>query len=108
MIQEQAAPKGEHRRTRHRSWLRVLLIGLLLYVVGIIVLVLTGNRNLFPTVVMVGNFLVPVTFVVFFYERRELSQLNHCRRRSWGSSTGPAGHPGRDWSGGGETAHRGK
>jgi RsiW-degrading membrane proteinase PrsW (M82 family) len=49
---------------------------LLLYVVGIGVLILTGNPNLFPTVVMLGNFLVPVTFVAFFYERRELSQLS--------------------------------
>jgi RsiW-degrading membrane proteinase PrsW (M82 family) len=43
--------------------------------VGIGVLILTHNPNLFPTVVMLGNFLVPVTFVAFFYERRELSQL---------------------------------
>jgi RsiW-degrading membrane proteinase PrsW (M82 family) len=75
VTQEQAIPQKKHRRERHLAWLRVLLIGFLLYVVGIGVLILTGNPNLFPTVVMVGNFLVPVTFVAFFYERRELSQL---------------------------------
>jgi RsiW-degrading membrane proteinase PrsW (M82 family) len=30
---------------------------------------------MFPTVVMVGNFMVPVAFVVFLYERRYLSRL---------------------------------
>jgi len=36
----------------------------------------TGNPNLFPTVVMVGNFAVPAAYVAFFYERRHLSQLS--------------------------------
>jgi len=76
MPQKRVAGQGKPQRVRHRSWLRVLLIGVLLYVVGIVVLVLTGNPNLFPTVVMVGNFLGPVVFVAFFYERRELSQLS--------------------------------
>ena len=76
MAKNQVNQKEKRRRVRHRLWLRVLLIGLLLYVMGIGVLILTGNPNLFPTVVMVGNFLVPVTFVAFFYERRELSQLS--------------------------------
>jgi RsiW-degrading membrane proteinase PrsW (M82 family) len=76
MGKKRVAEQGKQRRIRHRSWLRVLLIGLLLYVVGIVVLVLTGNPNLFPTVVMVGNFLGPLVFVAFFYERRELSQLS--------------------------------
>ena len=31
---------------------------------------LTGNPNLFPTVALLGNFLVPVSYVAFFYERR--------------------------------------
>jgi RsiW-degrading membrane proteinase PrsW (M82 family) len=76
MVKEHVAVHEKPRRVRRRAWLRVLLIGLLLYVVGIGVLILTGNPNLFPTVVMVGNFLVPVAFVAFFYERRELSELS--------------------------------
>jgi RsiW-degrading membrane proteinase PrsW (M82 family) len=59
-----------------RSWWRVLLIGFSLYVLGLIVLVLTLNPNLFPTVVLLGNFLVPVTYVAFFYEHRHLSRLS--------------------------------
>jgi RsiW-degrading membrane proteinase PrsW (M82 family) len=58
------------------SWWRVLLIGLLFYFVGLVVLVLTGNPNLFPTVVMLGSFMVPATYVAFFYERRHLSRLS--------------------------------
>jgi len=46
-----------------------------LYFLGIALLVLTGNPNLFPTVVIVGSFMVPVAYVFFFYERRQLSQV---------------------------------
>jgi RsiW-degrading membrane proteinase PrsW (M82 family) len=58
-----------------RSWWKVLLIGIAFYVAGLAALFLTGNPNLFPTVVMVGSFLVPVTYVAFFYEHRHLSKL---------------------------------
>jgi len=60
----------------HSSWWRVLLIGLLALVVGIVLLPLTQNPNLFPTVVMVGSFLVPVAYVAFFYDHRHLSDLD--------------------------------
>ncbi len=56
-------------------WWRVLLVALLLYVLGIIILVFTGNPILFPTVFMIGSFMIPVTYVAFFYERRHLSRL---------------------------------
>ena len=57
------------------SWWRVLLTAFLFYVVGVVTLGVTGNPNLFPTVVILGSFMVPVTYVAFFYERRHLSQL---------------------------------
>jgi RsiW-degrading membrane proteinase PrsW (M82 family) len=60
----------------HLSWLRVFVIGLLLFIAGLAVLILSANPNLFPTVVMIGNFLIPVTFVAFFYEHRHLSRLS--------------------------------
>jgi RsiW-degrading membrane proteinase PrsW (M82 family) len=63
------------RPKRKLSWLKVLLIGLLLYIVGIAVLVATGNPTLFPTVVLLGSFMVPAAYVAFFYERRDLSDL---------------------------------
>jgi protease PrsW len=58
------------------GWFRVFLVGLLLYLLSLIILVLTGNPNLFPTVLLIGNFLVPVTYVAFFYQHRSLSQLS--------------------------------
>ena len=57
------------------SWWRVLLIGLLFYIASLIALVLTSNPVLFPTVVMIGSFMIPVTYVAFFYDRRHLSRL---------------------------------
>lgn len=56
------------------AWLRVVFTGLLLYVAGIAVLLVTGNPNLFPTIVILGNFLVPVAYVVFFFEHGHLDQ----------------------------------
>ena len=63
-------------RERGSAWLRVLLIGGTLYFLGVGILVLTQNPNLFPTVIMLGGFLVPAAFVAFFYERRYLSRLS--------------------------------
>jgi RsiW-degrading membrane proteinase PrsW (M82 family) len=57
------------------AWWRILLVGLLVYAVGLAILVLTENPNLFPTVVMLGNLLVPVAYVAFFYQRRHLSDV---------------------------------
>lgn len=62
----------EHtNKSRHTYWLRILLAGFFLFLISLITLVITRNPNLFPTAVLIGNFLVPVTFVAFFYERRD-------------------------------------
>ena len=52
-----------------------LLIGFGLFILSVVVFGLTGNTNLFPTVALLGTFLVPVSYVAFFYERRPLSQV---------------------------------
>ncbi len=72
------APKQVIAATHLRwgYWWRVLLIALGLYVVGLVVLFLTHNPNLFPTIIMLGSFMIPVTYVAFFYERRHLSRLS--------------------------------
>lgn len=57
------------------SWKQVLMIGLLLFAVGVAVMRTTGNVKLFPTVTMIGSFLIPVVYVVYIYEHRRLSQL---------------------------------
>ena len=61
-------PKNRCMATDVFNWL-------LLYTISVVFLILTGNSNLFPAVVLIGSFLVPVTYVTFFYERRHLSSL---------------------------------
>lgn len=61
---------------KRNSWRKVLLTGIGFYLIGLIALVLSGNPTLFPTVVMIGSFLIPVTYVAFFYDRRHLSTIS--------------------------------
>jgi len=55
-----------------RYWWRVLLVGLALYWITEYLLSSSGNPNLIPTVILIGAFLVPVTYVVYLYERGAL------------------------------------
>ena len=52
---------GEHARLQ---WPRVFLGGLLLWAATVLVTFWTGNANLVPTVILLGSFLVPATFVI--------------------------------------------
>jgi len=63
--------------TRHPSWgwLRVFFFGCGLFVITTIVMFVTGNPNLYPTVILIGNFLVPIVFVTFLYDHQHLSTL---------------------------------
>ncbi|MEZ5334722.1 MAG: PrsW family intramembrane metalloprotease [Methanolobus sp.] len=67
---------SERMNERNLSWLKVFTGGLFLYIFGVFALAVTRNTNIFPTVVMLGNFLVPITYVAFFYQRRHLSKLD--------------------------------
>ncbi len=60
---------------RRNSWIKVLSTAAVFYVLLLVAVLLTGNPNLFPTLVMVGNFMVPVAYVAFIYDRRHLSSL---------------------------------
>src|SRR5947199_1659057 len=73
MASAQVAVAAETPKTG--SWWRILLLGLGLFLLSVFVFAVTGNPNLFPTVALIGNFLVPVSYVAFFYERRHLSQV---------------------------------
>lgn len=76
MVQNNGMLLTQNRpRTRH-DWLQVLLLGLILFVITTLVLFMTGNPNLFPTVILVGNFLVPVVFVTFLYDHIQASSLS--------------------------------
>jgi len=58
-----------------RLWPQVLLITGGLYVISLVILAITENPNLFPTVVLLGSFAVPVAFVSFFYDNKVFSNL---------------------------------
>jgi RsiW-degrading membrane proteinase PrsW (M82 family) len=51
------------------SWRRVFGIGLLLWVATVVVTLLTHNAVLVPTLVLLGSFLVPVSFVTWALQR---------------------------------------
>jgi RsiW-degrading membrane proteinase PrsW (M82 family) len=55
--------------------LRIFLVGLVLWVATVIVTFVTGNPNLIPTLVLLGSFLVPVTFVTWALERQDTGEL---------------------------------
>ena len=55
------------RRRRVPDWARVFLVGLALWVVTVPVTFLTSNVNLVPTIILLGSFLVPVTFLVYTF-----------------------------------------
>ena len=61
---------------RGRRWLSTLVIGVVLFILAAIILVWSGNPNLFPTVILLGNFLVPVVFVAFLYDHQHISSLS--------------------------------
>jgi len=59
-------------RARDREapqWRRVLFGGLLLWAATVLVTFWTANPNLVPTIILLGSFLVPVSFVVYAFER---------------------------------------
>ncbi|HEY0447809.1 PrsW family intramembrane metalloprotease [Actinophytocola sp.] len=58
-----------------RGWLRIFGIGLVLWVLSAVATYLTGNANLIPTLVLLGSFLVPVTFVAWAFEQRESGEI---------------------------------
>jgi RsiW-degrading membrane proteinase PrsW (M82 family) len=60
---------------RKRGWLRALLIGVVLFIITTIVFFWTQDPNLYPTVILIGNFLVPIVFVAFLYDHQHLSTL---------------------------------
>ncbi|GAB2587458.1 hypothetical protein GCM10027168_20340 [Streptomyces capparidis] len=68
-------PTPTTQRQAGRPWLRVFLTGLPLWLLAVVVTFWTGNPNLVPTLVLLGSFLVPVTFVVWAFERRDTGEL---------------------------------
>jgi RsiW-degrading membrane proteinase PrsW (M82 family) len=51
-----------------RGWFLIFIVGLALFFASEQILVFTGNPNFIPTVILLGAFLVPLTFVTFIFE----------------------------------------
>src|SRR6266849_840131 len=76
MSQTDFTPGAQNPRRGRWGWLRALLIGVVLFVITTVVMFLTDNLNLYPTVILIGNFLVPVVFVAFLYDHQHMSKLS--------------------------------
>jgi len=76
MSQNVWTPPPQSVQRGGRGWLHVLWIGVVLFIIATTVMFFTGNLNLYPTVIMIGNFLVPVVFVAFLYDHQHLSMLS--------------------------------
>src|ERR1700749_921045 len=65
------------RGSRHRrgTWTRIFGWGLLLWVLSAVVTYATANVLLVPTLVLLGSFLVPVTFVAWAFERGRSDEI---------------------------------
>jgi RsiW-degrading membrane proteinase PrsW (M82 family) len=56
------------RRVRKSpSWVRIFAGGLALWVATVLITFTTGNANLIPTIILLGSFLIPVTFVTYAF-----------------------------------------
>src|SRR2546430_3081252 len=75
MSENVLTPPTKNEQRRGLSWLHVLFTGIVLFVASTVVMFLTSNPNLFPTVILIGNFLVPVVFVAFLYDHQHLSSF---------------------------------
>ncbi|GIJ50565.1 hypothetical protein Val02_74510 [Virgisporangium aliadipatigenens] len=73
MLDVDATPRAYPRAGR--AWSRIFLIGLVLWLATVVVTFATGNPNLVPTLVLLGSFLVPVTFVAWAFERRDTGEI---------------------------------
>ena len=69
----EAAPQATTVTTRPRarrsgpSWARILVGGLMLWSAAVLVTFATRNVNLVPTIILLGSFLIPVTFVSYAF-----------------------------------------
>ncbi len=75
MLQNPGVPPMQRPTRGGSSWFHTLWVGLLLFVIAIIIFYFTQNANLYPTVLLIGNFLIPVVFVAFLYDHQHLSVL---------------------------------
>jgi len=74
--QESRSSETGSVRPEHLGWRTILVTGGAIFVVLAIVMFETGNPNLYPTVVLVGSFLVPVVFVAYLFDHLHATNLS--------------------------------
>ena len=57
-------PTGPH-------WVRIFVVGLVLWSATVLVTFATENSNLIPTIILLGSFLTPITFVAYAFGRAD-------------------------------------
>ena len=57
---------------QRKRWLLIFVLGIAVFIIANLTLSFTQDVLYFPTVMMIGAFLIPVTFVAFFYEQENL------------------------------------
>lgn len=62
-IVDRSAPP--HRKLRRLSWLAVLIVGVVSYLLVLYTLVATQNINFFPSLILLGSIVVPASVLVF-------------------------------------------
>jgi len=60
----------------HRRWFQIFAGGLLLFIATEEAFIITGNPNFFPTVILLGALLVPVSFIAYVYERIPAKEIS--------------------------------
>jgi RsiW-degrading membrane proteinase PrsW (M82 family) len=53
------------------SWVRIFVVGLVMWSATVLVTFATGNSNLIPTIILLGSFLTPITFVAYAFGRAD-------------------------------------
>lgn len=53
------------------SWVRIFVVGLVMWLATVLVTFVTENSNLIPTIILLGSFLVPITFVAYALGRAD-------------------------------------
>ncbi len=69
----QAVPQAPtvRRPPTGSSWVRIFVVGLVLWLATVVVTFATENSNLIPTIILLGSFLTPITFVAYAFGRAD-------------------------------------
>ncbi|MGD1119758.1 MAG: PrsW family intramembrane metalloprotease [Dehalococcoidales bacterium] len=59
-----------------QRWLQILLIGIVLFALADASLRFSNDVLYFPTIMMIGAFLIPIVFIAFFYQQENLFDRN--------------------------------